>query len=142
LSGGVRKLTKDIPAETLRRECRAGVPVIRVCEVIERRQIDCENTDCRDADGDCGHDPVHVAEARPAEHEEADGHARALDAGKVQAALWRVGEFAVLAREFFLVDGEDGCEDGGGAHGGEDGVGLLQAEAVVGLEDERDGGEG
>lgn len=116
--------------------------MIRVCEVIESRQIDCENADCRNADGDRGDDPVYVAEARPAEHEEADGHTRALHAGKVQAALWRIGELAVLARNLFLVDGEDGCEDGGSAHGREDGVGLLQAEAVVGLEDERDGGEG
>lgn len=116
--------------------------MVSISQVIERRQIDGEDANRRDANSDGGHDPMDRAEACPAEHEETNWHTGAHHAGKVQAAFRRVCELAVSAGDLLLVDGDDGGEDAGGAHGGEDGVGLLEAEGMVGLEDERDSGEG
>lgn len=116
--------------------------MVRIGEVVEGGEVDAEDADGGDGDGDGGRDPMHACEARPAEHEEADGHEGALDAREVQPALGRGGEFPVALGDALLVDGYDGCEYGADAHGGEDSVGLLEGEAVVALEDERDGGEG
>ena len=78
---------------------------------------------------------MHTRPTRPAEHEKTNGHARALHAGEVQPALGAVHELPVLPRELLLVDGERAGEQGADTHGREDGVGLLQGEAVIALKD-------
>lgn len=136
------KLTEHVPTKRLRGQRRARVPMIRVRQIVECRQVDCEDANGSDANGNSRHDPMHATKTRPPKHEQANGHARALHTGKVQASLGGIRQLAISARDFFLVDGEYGGEDTGGAHCGKHGVCLLQAEVVVGLEYEWDGGKG
>lgn len=112
--------------------------MVRVREVVEHAEVDGEDANRGDAHGDARHHPVDAGRAGPPEHEQPDGHARALDARKVQPALGRVQQLAVLPRNLLLVDGQHAGDQRADAHGGEDGVGLLQREAVVALEHERD----
>lgn len=79
--------------------------MVRVREVVERRQVDAEDADCRNGKGNGRHDPVDPGEARPSEHEQPDGHACALDARKVQSPLGRVVKLSVLFCNLLLVDG-------------------------------------
>lgn len=115
--------------------------MIRVGEVVEDGKIDGKDADCSDGNRDSGNDPVDAREARPPEHEHADRHACALDTCKVESSFRCADEFPMLPCNLLLIDAEDRCEQTAYAHRSEDGVGLLQAEAMVALKDERDGGQ-
>lgn len=116
--------------------------MICVRQVVEHAEIDGENADSSNAHSDSWYNPMNARCTCPAEHEQANGHARAFDASKVQAALGCVDKLSIPACDFFLVDGQYGCDQCTHTHGCEDGVGLLQREAVIVLEDEGDGGKG
>lgn len=137
---------KDVATEGLGRERRTGVAVVGVSQVVEGSQVDGVDAHRRAADGQRGDDPGDGAELGPAEPEEADGEEHRLDAGEIQASFgtrevdapsYAAGVLDVLpgggevaAQDAVLVDGEHGGDDCRGAHGAEDGVGLLQREVV------------
>lgn len=140
------KRPHDIATETLRRDRRARVHTIGISEVVKHRQVDREDADGRAANCTHRRDPVHAAELGPAEPEEADGQEDGFDAGEVEAALGGGGQFAgrVAQGELFLVDGDDGGDEGASDDGsvdGADGGGGGEGVGVVGAEDEGDGGE-
>lgn len=82
-------------------------------------------------------------ELRPAEPEESDGEEDALDAGEVEPAFRGGGEFAgrVAPGEAFLVDGDEGGDEGADTSGGVDGADGGNGEGVIGAEDEGKGFE-
>lgn len=83
----------DVAAETLCRQRTARIAMIHISQVIERRQVHGINAHRREPDPETRHDPVHVAELRPAEPEEPDGEERGLDACEIQADFGVVGGF-------------------------------------------------
>lgn len=117
--------------------------MVRICKVVEDSEVDGEDAHCGDGDGNGGDDPgdVVLGFGGPAEHEEAEGEEDALETAKVEAVFGDGGPVFAAGGEVVLEEGEGHGEDASYAGGGEDGVGVGEAEAVCGLEDEGDDGE-
>lgn len=142
----LRKQRKDgrehIPAEALGRQGRGRVAVVDVSKIIEDSQINGEDADLGATKGKRGYDPRHAGEGRPAKPEEAEGQEGRFDAGEVEAPFRRCREvLPVTPGDFFLVDAEDGAEDGANCNCAVYGTDLLDSEAACG-EDQGDVVEG
>ncbi len=102
--------SEDIAAERLRGQCRGGVAVVNVCEVVEDGEVDGEDANLGTAESKDGNDGRDCRERSPAKPEESDGKQGAFDACEIQPSFWRLGDFPTPLRtpcEFFLVDAQD-----------------------------------
>lgn len=136
-----KRAAQQIAAETLRRNRRTGIAMVRVGQVEEDGQIDEEDANGRDAQRNGRHDPVDPRLCGPAEDEETDGEAGGFVAGECETAFGGGVEFVVACGDFFLHDAQDCGEQGGDGDGGEDGALFLQGKVVDGAEGVRDDAE-
>lgn len=90
--------------------------MVRISQVVEDGEIDGEDAHGGAPDCDCRADPVDVWEGGPAEPEQADGHEDAFEADEVEARFGGAGEEVEAAGDLFLVDADDGDEEGADAH--------------------------
>lgn len=125
MSVDIIKHTEHVSAERLRRECRTGITVVCVGEVVENAEIDGKDTNRGDRDGNCRYNPVYATPTRPAEHEHANRQACTFYTRKVEPVFGRVLELAVFASISFLIDGECAGDECAHAHRCKDSVGLL-----------------
>lgn len=76
----------------LRSYGRTGIPVIGVRQIVEDSQVDGEDAHGRTAHPQRRHDVRDARIGGPAKPEQANGHERGFNAGKVQPAFCRGGE--------------------------------------------------